>query len=244
MSGVKLRRRLFLLAAVAIVPLAVTSGFGLFVLAKQQQTQTERAALEISRALLTGVDAELGRLTAVLQTLASSPLVDNKNFQAYHELLRRIVGTQPHWLAIVLARPDMTSVLNTRFVYGSPLPDIVERETFEQIVRRATPVIGYLIKDPTGNIAFAVRVPIVKNGKLLYVLTGIVKPESILEVMKRQRLPDDWVASAFDTKNVRVARSRGHFEFLGMPASDTLKALMDRPEMEGTGMAITSEGQG
>ena len=57
---VPLRRRLLLLAAVAILPLALMSGIGLFALVHQQRQQAERAGIEITRALSTAVDAELG----------------------------------------------------------------------------------------------------------------------------------------------------------------------------------------
>ena len=63
---VPLRRRLFLLAAVAIVPLAAMSGLGLLAMVQQHREQAERAGLDVTRALATAVDAELRRSTAVL----------------------------------------------------------------------------------------------------------------------------------------------------------------------------------
>lgn len=240
--GVRLRRRLFLLAAVAIVPLVVTSSIGLSILATQQAKQAESAGLEIARALLTGVDAELGRSTAVLQTLGGSPLIDARDFSSYHKLLGRIVTTQRHWVGIVLASPDGTPVLDTRFPYGSSLPNLVERESFDQVVQTAAPTVGYLFKGLQENPTFAMRTPVMRNDKLLYVLTGIVKPESILEVVTRQRLPHDWVVSVFDARSVRVAHSRSHEEFLGTPASDSMKALMKKHGFEGADMITTPEG--
>jgi signal transduction histidine kinase/CheY-like chemotaxis protein len=243
MPGVRLRRRLFLLAAAAIVPLVIMSGVGLFVLAQQQRTQTEGAALEIARALLTGVDAELGRSTAVLQTVASSPLIDRRNFSAYYELLQRVVATQRHWTGASLALPDGKPVLHTSFTFGADVPGVVERESFEQVVRSNAPVVGYLVKGPEGNNRFAMRVPVIRNDKLLYVLTGVVKPESILDVIARQRLPNDWVVSVFDAKGIRIARSRAHEEFIGLPASLSMQELMKKDAFEGTGMTWTPEGK-
>jgi len=48
---VPLRRRLFLLALVAILPLAVASGIGLQALVTQQRLQAERASIDLARAL-------------------------------------------------------------------------------------------------------------------------------------------------------------------------------------------------
>ena len=64
------------------------------------------------------------------------------------------------------------------------------------------------------QIAVPMRVPVLREGEVRYVLTGAMKPDAFVEVLQRQRLPDDWVVSVFDAKAQRVARSRRHAEFL------------------------------
>jgi hypothetical protein len=58
---VPLRRRLIVLVAAGIIPIAAMSGVGLFLLAHQQRGQLERVGLELARALATGVEGELSR---------------------------------------------------------------------------------------------------------------------------------------------------------------------------------------
>ena len=53
MHPVPLRRRLLLLAAVAILPLALMSGIALQALLEQQRRQVEQSSLDLTRALAT-----------------------------------------------------------------------------------------------------------------------------------------------------------------------------------------------
>src|SRR2546427_13282458 len=73
MPEVPLRRRLFLLAAVAIVPLAAMAGLGLLAMVEQHREQTERAGLDVTRAPATAGDAGLRRSAAGPGKAAASP---------------------------------------------------------------------------------------------------------------------------------------------------------------------------
>ena len=83
---------MLLLAAAGILPLAATAGLALLALAQERREQTERAGLEVTRALATAIDVEIGRSIAVLQGIAVSPALDSAdlgqfNDQVYGELL-------------------------------------------------------------------------------------------------------------------------------------------------------------
>ena len=243
MPGVPLRRRLFLLAAAGIVPLLVMSGIGLYALAQQQRIQAERIGLELARALATAVDAELRNSLSVVQSLATSLALDRNDLLGFQERAQRILETQPNWAAVFLADPSGQRLVDTRFRYGTVLPPIVEKESFDRVVRTRTPTVGNLAKNPQGVLLFPVRAPVVRNGELRYVLTALVKPDAILEVIKRQRLPEDWIISIFDAKGLRVARSRAHNQNLGGRASVSLQALMASGAEEGVGQTIDLEGR-
>ena len=64
----------------------------------------------------------------------------------------------------------------------------------------------------------------------------------MLALVQRQGVPRDWVISVFDAQGARVARSRAHHRFLGMPAAPGLRALMARPASEGTATTRALEG--
>jgi signal transduction histidine kinase len=89
---------------------------------------------------------------------------------------------------------------------------------------------------------FPVRVPVLRDGELRYVLSAVVKPEAILDVVMRQRAPEDWVISVFDAANQHVARSRVHAEYLGGAPAPSLQTLMASPASEGFGQSYALEG--
>jgi signal transduction histidine kinase/ActR/RegA family two-component response regulator len=242
-ASAPLSRRLLLLACAGIVPLAIMSGIGLYVLAQQQRTQVERVGLELARAVATAVDAELRSTVSVLEALATTFTLDNHDLPAFRERARRVLGTQIRWAAVTLTDPSGARLVDTRFGGGSELPPISERESFDRVVRTRTSAVGNLAEGPDGALLFAVRVPIIRNRELRYVLTAIVKPEDVREVIARHGVPGDWVISVFDANGRRVARSRAHEENIGGEASPTLRALIADRGREGVGMTNTLEGE-
>jgi len=237
-----LRRRLFLVAVVGILPLTAMSGVGLYALLHQQRVQVERVGLEFARALATAVDAELRRTIAVLESLATAVALDRDDLSGFRLRAQRIVDTQRNWAAVTLADPAGRRLIDTRFAPGATLPPLTEKESLAALVRAGGPRVGNLAAGPQGDLLFAVRVPVLRNGELRYVLSAIVRPESILEVISRQRVPGDWVISVFDANGRRVARSRAHAENVGGQAAISLQTLMASGADEGIGQTFALEG--
>ena len=238
----RLRRRLFILVFAAILPVAVVSGLALYVFTEKQRDQAGQAGLEISRALSTAVDAELDRAVAVLEGLAASPALDSGDLRRFHLVMRRVLAANPEWVTVVLADPSGTTLANARIPFGAPLASLVEADSFERVVQSRAPVIGYLSRGPRGELGIPIRVPVKRDGELRYILTAALKPEGILDVVIRQKVPPDWLVSVFDARPMRVARSRQHAENLGTPPAPSLKEMMDRPADEAYGFTYSLEG--
>ena len=240
---VPLRRRLFFLAAAGILPITILSGVGLLALAARQREQADRTGLEIARALLTGVDAEIGRSMAALETLSASPLLDSGELDAFQLSAEHVAMERKHWIAIRLADETGRVLIDTRFRRGAAPPPTVDTESFARVLEKKEPAIGPIRQRPGTPMAFAIRVPVLREGALRFVLSALVLPDSIRSVLERQRLPEDWVASVFDASGLRVARSRRHEEFLGQPASESLQRLMEQSGDEGVGITTALEGE-
>jgi signal transduction histidine kinase len=240
---VPLRQRLFVLVAAAILPVAVVSGLALYVFTEKQREQAGRAGLEISRALTTAVDAELDRAVAVLEGLAAAPTLDSSDPRRFHLVMRRVLAANPEWVTLVLADPSGTTLANARITFGKPVASLVEADSFERVVRSRAPVIGSLSRGPRGELGIPVRVPVIRDGELRYILTAVLKPDAILDVVIRQKVSPDWLVSVFDARQMRVARSRLHAENLGTPPAPSLKAMMDEPADEAYGLTNSLEGE-
>ncbi|HSC65713.1 MAG TPA: ATP-binding protein [Caldimonas sp.] len=247
-SPVPLRRRLLLLAAVAILPLALMSGIALRALLEQQRQQTEKSSLDLARALATAVDTELRLTISALQSLAlTEPLSSARDIDVVHarESARRVLAERPEWRAVLLASPSGLPLFSTATPVGTPPPKVTEPGSIAEVARTHAAVVGPLTRGPTGNPGIPVRVPIEHDGELRYVLSAVVRPEAILRVVNAQRVPDDWIVSVFDSNGVRVARSREHERYLGTAPSPSLRALMVSlgEKGESVGPSTTIEGE-
>jgi len=246
MKTIPLRRRLLILGAAAILPLALMSGVALQALIEQQQRQAEQSTLDLARALATAVDTELRLTVSSLQSLALTDPIGSANaadLQQADQFARRVLASRPEWMAIVLAAPDGTQLLNTGREYGAQLSATAEPESLAEVVRTRAPVVGTLRRGLLGKFGVPVRVPVLQDGEVRYVLSAVVRPEAILRVVRQQRIPDDWIVSVFDSRNSRVARSRDHESRLGERPAATLLALMEKTRgNEAIGQTSTVEG--
>lgn len=238
-------RRLLLVVLVALAPIVTLSCVNLVLTARQQRADRLRATIETVRAMVGSVDTELSRLTAVLQTLAASGSLERGDLKDFYDTARRAKERDASWMNIVLANPEGKQFVNLRRPYGASLPDKPAwPDTLLPVLQERRPSIGPLV--PNGPIVptpiFTIDVPVMRENELRYVLTGIVKPDAIRSVIEQQRVPPDWAVSIFDARGNHVARSEGHEQWLGKPASETLQALMAR-DAEGSGPSLTLDGQ-
>ena len=233
--------RLLALAVAAIVPLALIAGVGAAVLLSQQRAQAERNALDFTRAFANAIEAELGRSTAVLGVLASSPVLDRGDPAAFRDVAMRVLATLPDWRAVVLHDPLGRTLMHSGFPEAPPPPS--EEESLRIAVAERRPIVGFMRRGPKGEWAVPVRYPVIRDGAVRYVVSGVLKPEAVLAVLQRQRLPDDSVVSVFDAGDVRIARSRAHESYVGLKPSSELQALMATGDPEGLGVTDTIDGQ-
>ena len=240
--GVPLRRRLFLLTAAGILPLTVFAGIGLYVLRRQQSAEAERVGIELARSVANAVDSELGSVSSVLEVLATTPTLDRPDLDGFRERAMRVISAQHDWAAIVLTRVDGSGLSDTRFPHGSALPPVAEMQSFDRVIGMRRPVVGSLTQHSQIEWLFAVRVPVVRDGVVRYVVTALIRPERIRQVLARQGVPDDWVISIVDENGRRVARSRAHKENLGGRLSDTVQEVVARGGTHGAGVAYSLEG--
>ncbi|MGP0150224.1 ATP-binding protein [Pseudomonas oryzihabitans] len=240
---VPLRNRLLAIAFAGIVPLALIAGLGLWLLVHHQQHEAEQRALESSRQAATTIESELRRSVTILQALAESPLLAAGDLEGFATLVERVLPLAPGWRSVLLATPDGQVVRRISTQQRQPAGSLAEPESFAEVVARRRPVIGQLGKGPSGQLAFPVRVPVQREGRLSFVLTAVMTPESIRAARLARALPKDWVGSVFDRHGLRIARTSLHEESLGEPALPGLAAILTQPGEEGVGTARTREGR-
>jgi signal transduction histidine kinase/ActR/RegA family two-component response regulator len=219
----KLRSHLTVLALVTLFPLALFSTISVALFAGQERAAMKRGAIETARALMSAVDRELERAIAPLNALATSPHLDRDDLRSFYADAGRALRSQTEWLTILLASPDGRQILNLLRPLGEALPPAAERRSFERVVATGKPAVGDVVIAPVkGQHDFAVRVPVLRQGRLKYVLSAVVRPKAMADVLAEQKLPVDWIGSIIDGGHVHVARTRAPEQFVGRKASPDL----------------------
>jgi signal transduction histidine kinase len=245
--GMPLQGRLMLLAGATILPLAFCSVLAFAAMLHWQKMQVEGATLSMARSLSSEIDARLRQTISALEVFSlvqSLGEIESTGLPAAHMAAGLVRAARPEWRGIVLARPDGTVVFTTERPLGTGLGQVVEGSSLDELVRTRSPVIGPMATGPRGKVGFTVRVPVMHGAELKYVLSAILDPESILNILQRQQIPGDWVVSVFDSEMKRVARSRDHRRYFGTAPTSTVQTMLLGlgSTREAVGTAFTMEG--
>jgi signal transduction histidine kinase/ActR/RegA family two-component response regulator len=234
-----LRLRLFLLAACGLLPLALVAGIVLAFLNGERERDAQQAALAVSRAMASALDAELRATASVLQSIALSDELQPARLADFHALVRRVADRQ-RWRTIVLADAAGRVLQTATDDMGGANPQPADPESMARLIASREPVVGRVVEGrKRGGPAFAVRVPVLHQGELVYVLSAVIPVEQVLELVRRQKLPATSVVAVFDQSYSRVARSVEH---ASTGPSPSLRRLLDTGAAEGTGPTTTLEG--
>lgn len=239
-----LRGRLTTLVLVSTLPLAGCAAMALAVLLRNEESEAISRALEANRQTAIAVQVTLNRSFAVLDALAQSPLLDGTDLAPFAAMLERVLPVMPGSRSLLLAAPDGQLLLR-----ASPGPYVTfhqpaEPTSFAQMVERPAPMVGQLGQGPSGTWAIPLRVPVIRDGKLRYVLTTPLLPTTLGDVLGLQKLPEGWTVVVFDNNGRRIARVPERGFALGDQVSPDLLALVRRSQAEeGSGITHTSAGE-
>jgi signal transduction histidine kinase/CheY-like chemotaxis protein len=238
-AGRPLRMRLLLLAASGLLPLLMLLAWGLDHLVDERRADAERTVLHLSRALATTVDAELRAVIALLNHLSTADALEDADLREFQYSAGR-TAQQMGWLYVSLIDSEGRVLLRTNEPYGTVDPALVEPDSLARVRETLVPVVsGVIPATKVGTDVFAVRIPVMRGGKLVYVLSAYVPIETILTVLVRQEIPPGSMASVFDQFSRRVARSR---QVVSEFPSPSLLALIGQGGAQGVGITTSSEG--
>ncbi|MGM3388082.1 response regulator [Stutzerimonas stutzeri] len=243
--SVPLRSRLIAIALAGILPLALVAGLGMLSIVNEQKRLAEQRSLEATRLAATAVEVELSRSLNVLQALSQSPLLDDGNIDAFADMVRRVLPSLPSWHAVLMIDMDGQVLRRTSLHPPSESLEISEPGSFANLMTRNEPQIGNMARGPSGVWGIPLRVMVDVAGQKRYVLTAVVKPQAIADVISNRRLPAGWVNTVLDANGVRIARTLRHEETVGGQAAPLLqKMLRENPNEEGGGVSASVEGHG
>src|SRR3989338_704566 len=223
--NMKLRSHLIILVVAALLPVLIFAGVMIVVFGRQQQRFAENGLLDTARALSLAVDRELTAWSHTLETLASSEHLDSGDLKKFYSQAQRVLETRQDWDTIVLVELPKRQVLNLKRPFGSPLPDVQNSAQLTGVVETRRPVVSDLFSGQVlGRHLVGIAVPVIRAGKVRYVLMSAVSPASLSRLLLQQKLSDEWEAGVIDRNKIIIARTRNIEEFLGKPTGQLLAA--------------------
>lgn len=183
----------------------------------EEQEATERRTVLAARTLAETVERETSSTVRTLQALAESEELDQGNLEAFHTEIKRVLKTQSTWLTIILVAPNGQQLVNARQPFGQPLPSVNERGSLLRVIQTKKPVVGDLAPGKLGQtLAFPIRVPVIREGQLRYILTAVITPQALTSTVETQAPIDgEWTRTIVDSAGIVVARTRAPERFVG-----------------------------
>ncbi len=226
----KLRSHLLLLAIGAVLPFVVFAATVATLLVERERQTFLHSAMERTRALMTAVDSELRGSVSTLEAIATSRALHSGDLAAFHAEMVAVLASQRDWHNVILASPSGQQLANAASPFGTDLPVDADPDTTQRVVETRAPAIGRLSEGPViHKLGIPVRVPMMREGRVAYVLTAVVKPESLATLLSAQRLPSEWAIAVVDSQKRFAARIPQRP--LGDPASAAFSAaLASAPE--------------
>jgi PAS domain S-box-containing protein len=207
---------------------------------EQERAAVERGARDTARALSLAVDRDLLRSVTTLEALATSRELDASELRGFMREAQRVLPTQDGWLDVMLfdrAGTELMTLAGPRTSDSAGDLDAVLRvaETGRPSVSDVRAV------GPPRDHVVTVSVPVVRDGRIRYVLAASLSPELMAGMLREQRLPGTWTGTIVDRKKVIIARTRDGRRRTGTPASTSLAQHVSAA-IEGSYDGVTLEG--
>jgi PAS domain S-box-containing protein len=216
-----IRARIQLLVVACIVP-AWLLAIGVSYLSYQR----ERAALvsttvQTARSLTQSVERELATSIAVLQTLATSSRIDERDLRRFHE---RAAQSLPYGAGdnILLVDTELRVQVSAIDEFGKPLPSLRE-DRFPAVMASGQPAVSdFFVGQVSKRPQVAIAVPVMREGRAVGRLEMVFSPSRFSQILARQNFPEGWTAAVVDSRGVIVARNRSPENFVGKPVAAVL----------------------
>ncbi len=239
----KLRSHLLVLVMAVLVPMIAFSAIVVVAFGRQQRAEVERGVLETTRALMNAVDEGLHGSVSQLVSLAHARSLARGDLREFDADVKHALLAEPDWYTVLLYSPDGTPRVSGLHRFGTATLPRSDRAAFDTLRANREPVVGDLAPGPMpGLYHIPIMVPVLRHDTVQYVLIALVKPTSLVPVLTRQRIPEEWVGTIFDRNKRIVARTKGLEHALGRPVSPEFVNLLDPGSREGTSITTTLEG--
>ena len=211
-----------LLAIAALVPLLVLAAFGTYRNLQAQRAEAETKSIDDARLLSAIVDRELAMTVDDADTLAASPTLDGPgppDLPHFRALAARALEQHRLWLGVTLFGANSRRLFRVpQAPAPPPPPPLIDPNSFGRVIGTHRPAIGDIMPEPAGWTV-PVRVPVIRNGELRFVLTIHIRPDRLQALIGELHAPQSWIITVINQDDHVVARSRQSRVLVGRHAS-------------------------
>jgi len=165
----------------------------------------------------------------MLQTLAQSPLLERGELRGFHAVAARVIG-EHGGLFISLFDEKGRQIFNTLRPPGAPLPTPFEYpappdperpplgdpSALEEVLRTGKPANSDLVYGlVAGRLIFLVNVPVIRGGRIRYVLNAAFSPDVMTRLLQENRQFAGVPAWIWDRRGFIVGRWQNADAFVG-----------------------------
>ena len=160
-----------------ILPLALFAVWMLLLFTEQQEEAISQLMNEAAGNAAHTLERTLGEQIGILDGMATARSLDTGDFELFRISSARIKARHPEWRTVILT-DARDQLFNLRVPPGQPLDPPRDRKSLERVWQTKAAYIGDL---SFGHVA--IRVPVVRDNRMLYTLVAPVDPQFFLTVL-------------------------------------------------------------
>ncbi|MBI2359528.1 MAG: PAS domain-containing protein [Deltaproteobacteria bacterium] len=214
-----LRSHLILLVGATTIPLLVFAVAMIVLFARNERAALEDSVKDTARALMLATDAELDNSVKTLEALATSDYLDAPDLERFYRRVQRVLPTQRGWKTIILHDLSGNQLFNLLRPFAQPWQGrLAEADSFHKVLQTKKPAIINYTMGPLAGPSVGVRVPVLREGRVRYVLSAVIEPRLFADFLLKQKLPSDWVAAVYDQQKTILHRTHDSDNWVGKRA--------------------------
>lgn len=211
----------------ALVLLPTLPLMGFFAYSVHQYTDERQRSMEarlvdqtneLANTAQSRLEQSLGALTA----MSLSNAAQEDNILRLYIASQRLQQASPAMAAISLVDRDEKLVFLSVSPLGTTLP-AAQLDSVRETFSTGKPSLSKPFQSPVSSRQIvALNVPVIRDKKVVYVLRGILRVETLSDLINPQSLPPGWIAGIFDRDGVTVARNLSPEVYVGKVAGPQL----------------------
>lgn len=230
----KIKAYLALFAAAVLLPVIFFSGYALKQLLNEEREAMFMSMRELARATVLSVDKEFTYGLAAAQTLSTSVLLANGDFEGFYK--QAVAANRTKDIYTALIDENGQQVFNTVIPFGEkiPPPSAINRKRVQEVIDGYSIQISNLIvESKTGRHVIGIEIPVRLRDGRRYVVTEWMYASHLNSVLPRMNIPETWLIAIYDRNGTIAGRSFNPEKFVGsLPVPELHELVLSRERQQ------------